>query len=294
MIIALLSLFANAQTFTVLDDFVLDGVSAPSVAYNGRRWVMLFERREAPVLGCVEAWSLGQAVSNDGEHFTMTGYSLGGPGVFSPCGSRSPSLVITDTRRVAVAFEAVQYDGSVRIALADNLMGPMLAREVTELPGLVQPSLARYDGTWYLMALDPVQGLMLASGPTLAGFTLDPTPVIPTTGMWWGSDGVQTMTLNCRDDAMWPWDGYYSGWDGVDLGWGQFAGNSFGSWYVSTFPFNTWTGQDIRGGFDSTHDGISTAVYYDWTDGVGLSHIGVMVDGGIPDPASVYGRDCQP
>lgn len=283
--------FAYAQSFTVLDDYVLDGVSAPSVAHNGRRWVMLFEQREAPVQGCVETWSLGQAVSNDGEHFMPIGYSFGGPGAFSACGSRSPSLVVTDDHHIAVAFEAVQADGSVRIAIADNSVVPMVVREATELAGLVQPSLMRHDGTWYLMALDPAQGLMLAEG-SLAAFVLDPVPVIPTGAMTWASSGIQTVTLNCFDDAMWPRTGFYSGRYGSDLSLGQFASNAAGSWYVSTVPYAM--GVSTRGGFDSIDDGIDTAVYYDWTDGVGVPHIGVMVNGGIPDPALVYGRDCHP
>ena len=54
---------------------------------------------------------------------------------------------------------------------------------------------------------------------------------------------------------------------------GQFASNAAGSWYVSTVPYAM--GVSTRGGFDSIDDGIDTAVYYDWTDGVGCpSHRG--------------------
>ena len=92
----------------------------------------------------------------------------------------------------------------MRIAIADNSVVPMVVREATELAGLVAafPHAPRWNLV-PLMALDPAQGLMLAEG-SLAAFVLDPVPVIPTGAMTWASSGIQTVTLNCFDDAMWP------------------------------------------------------------------------------------------
>lgn len=284
---------ASAQSFTVLDDHVLDGVSSPTVFHNGRQWVMLFEQPAPPVAGCAEAWSVGSATSSDGIHFTITNRRFG-PGSFSACGAKAPAAAWTDDGHLAVAFESVQPDGSVRIAIIDNFSGRANIRDLPQLDGLVAPTLARFDGIWRLMAVDPVLGLMKAESPDLVNFVLQPSAAVWTGATPWSADGIESAALGCVDDAGWPWEAYYGGWHGSESAWAWLISNAAGSWYVSQ-PIQTWQDDSAWSGFDFTSDGSRVAVYYDWTDSFGVPHVGVTVSGGgIPDPAALRGRDCQP
>ncbi|MCA9491824.1 MAG: hypothetical protein KC621_17955 [Myxococcales bacterium] len=288
-----LAAVASAQSFTVLDDHVLDGVSGPTVFHNGGQWVMLFEREVQPVGGCAEAWSVGSAISADGVHFTVTNRTFG-PGAFSACGARAPAAVFTDDGHLVVAFESVQPDGSGHIAIIDNFSGRATIREVPEVAGLVKPTLARFDGTWRLMAVDPVLGLMIAEGPDLDSFVLDPVAAVWTGATPWSADGIESASLGCVDDAGWPWEAYYGGWHGTESAWAWLISNADQDWYVSQ-PIQTWQDDSAWSGFDFASDGTRVAVYYDWVDTAGVSHVGVTVSGGgIPDTAQLRGRDCQP
>ncbi len=292
ILVGALASVSLAQTFVLEDDAILSSAGAPSVVHDGARYLMAYEAPAAPQVGCVETWSVELAQSTDGVHFSPTGARLRGSAL-STCGVRSPGLALTDDGLLVAVFEAVQPDGSTRIGIADQLLGSTRVRLVPALDGLTRPSIARFDATWRILAVDPTYGLVTADSTDLATFTVEPTTVrIGATP--WSAGGIESASLGCKDDAGWPWEVYYGGWSAGQTGWAWLVGSASDAWYVGA-PIDLWADPAAWGGFDFVSDGTRTAVYFDWTDGGGVSHVGVTVSGGsFPDPSQLLGRDCRP
>ncbi len=282
---------AAAQSFVVQADHVVSGGSSPSVVHDGAVYTMAYEVSTRPPSRCAEGFAIQLATSTDGITFTPT--TRYGSSTTAPCGVRAPGLAWTDDGHLVMAYEAVQRDGTARIGVQDRYRNRATTRILPELDGLSEPSLARFDGVWRMLAVDPVLGVVSASSPDLRVFVVDPTPEVALGATPWSADGIDSVALGCVDDAGWPWEAYYGGWTGAETGWARLVSNAAGAWYV-TAPFDLWSDDSAWSGWDFVTDGARTAVYYDWTDLGGATHIGVTVSGGaMPNPAALRGRDCR-
>lgn len=285
------TLAASAQSFVDQSDSIVVGGSSPSVVHDGARYTLAYEVETVPPSRCTEGFAIQLATSTDGRTFTpSTRY---GASATSPCGVRAPALAWTDDGHLVMAFESVQRDGSVRIGTQDRYRNRITTRINPELDGLTEPSLARFNGAWRMLTVDPGVGIVSASSSDLRVFVVDPTPEVQLGATPWSADGIDSVALGCVDDAGWPWEAYYGGWTADETGWARLVSNAAGAWYV-TAPFDLWYDDTAWSGWDFVTDGTRTAVYYDWTDGSGVTSIGLTLSGGaMPDVARLRGRDCR-
>jgi len=284
----------------VVDDAVLtadavlpDGVGSPSVVYDAtrQRFLMVFETAAAAPAGCHEGWAIGGAVSSDGTSWRRLGRPLLQASPEAPCGPRHPSLVKQDDGALVVAFTAtdVAVDG---VGLATWEAGARTVWRVQALDGLSEPALARHDGTWQLLGVDPVEGVVSAHSTDLTVWEVDSSAVVPTGATSWSGDGVFSPALDCIDgDPVFPWSLHYAGWSGVEAAWASSVGDTVGNYYVSS-AIDTWAVDAAWISFDVVHATSGAFVWFEHLGTDGLPRIGfATLD--APLSTEVVDRDCH-
>lgn len=299
MLALVLAVPASAQAFTVLDEDVIvaplrapNGVGAPSVAWDGSRYVMYFETRDVrPARRCAESWSVGWATSTDGLAWTVQRTRALTHGAGYECGARHPAYVRHDDGTSALFFQALTTTADDGVGVVTDLGGVDVTRILPELVGLYEPAAARVDGEWAVVGVDAT-GLRLARSTDLVTFTFDPAPEIATGAVPWGADGLSMPTLGCIDATAFPWQLYLGGWTGTETAWAPAAGATTGAWYVGA-SLETWTDDSAWAAVDFVTDGTGTRVYFETTGAGGLPRIGVAESGGAPATSALRDRDCQ-
>ncbi len=271
--------------------FYENGIGAPTVAYTGSEYVMLFETKlttdyvdalPGDYTGCGAVWAMGRASSPDGLAWTVTGTDpvlIPEPGTDHACRVTHP-VALDDGGTLRLWFKANDQAGQTGVSYASSVDGGLTwsanPNSVLPLTGASFgfPAVSQVDGTWY-MVLAQVPSLYLATSQSPdSGWTLLSSPVFEPGLAVWMEDRVYNPSLVCEETGLFPLTLHLGGKDCVD---GDAACNpantsSFGrawsdggqSWWLDALnsPAFTWPGDDIWRHWEVMRVGSDYLVWY--------------------------------
>ena len=271
----------DATDVLTVDDLPWEAsaVGHPALWSDEQGFTMLFESSIA-VAGCDEAYRIGHATSPDGHSWTVDGDTLG-PTRAAPCGFRAPEVANTSDGLLILARAA--HDDSVWARRHDGRR--VTHWRVTGLDDLESFSVARRDGTWFGVGVDPDLGMVTLGSPDAHTWTRDSEAVLPYGSTWWSLDGMLSPSVSCFDGAAMPWVLHYGGWTGTSTGFTYGISDDLQLWFLS-LAADIWTDSDAWDAWDSVATASSAWVAYAHDGRIGWA----TTSGGVPlDPAT---RDC--
>lgn len=294
---------ASATTMDVLAEGVLvgtgsfvDGVGSPTVTWDATAgvFVMFFES-QVPFANCTEAWVIGSATSPDGYAWTP-GNKVVGPvaGTAHPCGARRPAAMIDADGTRMLVYNVVDEVRDDQIAIMDIAAGQRSSRIVPELDGLIEPTLAKFEDEWVLLAVrsDPAdQAVVTARSTDAVAWTLDATDAVPMASTPWALDGTASPTLVCNDASSYEWEVYYGGWTASETAWTWGISDDANKWYI-TPAIDIWTDDTAWRSWEALKVGTATVVFYEDLDAAGLPRIGIAATTSTWLPAEAKARHC--
>jgi hypothetical protein len=282
---------ASAQSpgdFTVLDEvliesssdadsYMVNGVGAPSVAFDSRRgrYLMAFEVRlpETEDYCPAGVWGLGLAHSADGIEWKTSDRPLLRPreGTFYECVAAHPSVVYNEandslyvfykseqgdeacseeerpwgcSRYTGVGRARVGFGGGAGMPRSINILGePVLPRATN----MGFPRFVRQGDTNYLMFTEPPNA-QIAVSTTFRDFEVAADVAIPVSAApaSWAEDELFNPAVVCEDSEEFPFKAFIGGRnvDGSSLilgGWGVAIASSPTSWFLGAEPVVEWS-----------------------------------------------------
>jgi len=259
--------------------WVATSVGHPAIWEEDGGVSMVFES-EVTEPGCSVAYALGRATSTDGLTWSVSSTSYG-PSLSAPCGYRAP--VVADTSDGLFLFVHRVHDDT---AWARQWTGHgKVSWAVPSLDGLEPFSVARRDGTWFGVGVDPAVGLVALSSDDAVTWTVDST-VLVYGDTWWSLDGLVSPALSCFDGPSLPWTLHFGGWTGADYGYGYGFSDDFGLWFFSLTPI-LWTSVDAWAAWDAIVSPSAAWVAFEHEGAIGWA----TTAGGMPVGAAT--RDCS-
>jgi len=255
-------------------------VGHPALWSTDTGFAMVFES-QIDVAGCDEAHQLGRATSTDGLSWTVHPATIG-PTPAAPCGFRTPT--VADTADGLLILARAVHDDTMWARRFEGRRAT--SWRPTGLDDLEAVSVARRDGTWFGVGVDPTLGLVTLSSPDARTWTRDAYAVLPYGSTWWSLDGILSPSVSCFDGPSMPWVMHYGGWTGSDTGFTYGLSDDLQLWFLS-LAADIWTPTDAWDAWDTVSTPSEAWVAFEQDGAIGWA----STSGGLPiDPAT---RDCS-
>jgi hypothetical protein len=270
-----------------------DGVGGPSVVWQAEqaRFVAVVESPVTGPVGCTDAWALWTSTSEDGSVWSPLRKPAAAREALGPCGGRDPAVAARDDGVLVMAFTAWGPSGAegIRVVVGES---PTAQLVDTDLPDdLAQPSLARHDGRWRLVAVGTDGGVYVYGSDDLVTWEEDADPLLSGVASWAG-DGLWSPALHCIEgEGVVPWALHVGGTDAASTAWASAAGDLVGHHYLSA-AIDTWASGAGWIAFDVVKAGAGELVWFEHLDASGRPRVG-FAEVGIPDVALAEDRDCS-
>ena len=187
--------------------WVATELGEPSLVHDGTKFAVVFDTL-TPTDTCADARSTGYATSTDGVTWSVHPNPIYAPSDLHPCGFRDLSLLKADGRTQALAVDAAT---GAHVLLSRQRRQPRV-QPTTGLEGLHEVSAVRWEGEWLAVGVDDAGAMVTAHSLDGLSWGQDSTVLSPGQA-WWAVDAVRSPSLQCQDDAFWPWTLHLGGSD---------------------------------------------------------------------------------
>ncbi len=160
-----------------------------------------------------------------------------GPTAGAPCGYRRP--VVADTEDGLLILARSVHDDAVWARL--RVGRRFSAWRPSGLDDLQSFSVARRDGAWFGIGIDPDLGMVTLSSPDARTWTRDSAPVLSYGETWWSLDGMLSPSVSCFDGPAMPYVMHFGGWTGPDTGFTYGVSDDLELWFLS-LAAQVWLG----------------------------------------------------